>query len=300
MSQQMLTTWSLVPLPFLNSACPSRCSQFMYCWSLAWRILSTTLLLCEISIIVHLFEHSLAWSFFETGMKTDLSQSCGHCWIFQICWHIEHSTFTASSFQTLNSSAGIPSPPLALFVVMLPNGQLTSPSRMSGSRRVTTSLWLSRLLRPFLCSSSVCSCYLFLISSASLRSLPFLSFIMPILAWNVHMKSTIFLKRSLPFLVLFFPYISLYCSFKKAFLSLLAILWNSAFSLVYLSLSPLPFASFLTQLFVKPPQTTSSPFAFLFLWDSTASCTILWTSIHSSSGTLSTRSNLLNLFVTSV
>ena len=28
-------------------------------------------------------------------MKTDLFQSHGHCWVFQICWHIECSTFTA-------------------------------------------------------------------------------------------------------------------------------------------------------------------------------------------------------------
>ena len=47
-------------------------------------------------------------------MKTDLFQSCGHCWVFQICWHIECSTFTASSFRIWNSSTGIPSPPLAL------------------------------------------------------------------------------------------------------------------------------------------------------------------------------------------
>ena len=46
-------------------------------------------------------------------MKTDLFQSCGHCWVFQICWHIECSTFTASSFRIWNSTAGIPSPPLA-------------------------------------------------------------------------------------------------------------------------------------------------------------------------------------------
>ena len=32
-------------------------------------------------------------------MKTDLFQSCGHCWVFQICWHIECSNFTASSFR---------------------------------------------------------------------------------------------------------------------------------------------------------------------------------------------------------
>jgi len=58
-------------------------------------------------------------------MKTDLFQSCGHCWIFQICWHIECSTFTASSFRIWNSSTGIPSPPLALLIVMLPKAHLT-------------------------------------------------------------------------------------------------------------------------------------------------------------------------------
>ena len=42
-------------------------------------------------------------------MKTALFQSCGHCWVFQICWHTECSTFTASSFRIWNSSPGIPS-----------------------------------------------------------------------------------------------------------------------------------------------------------------------------------------------
>ena len=37
--------------------------------------------------------------FFGIGMKTDLFQSCGHCWVFQICWHIECSTFTESSVR---------------------------------------------------------------------------------------------------------------------------------------------------------------------------------------------------------
>ena len=31
----MLAIWPLVPLPFLNPACTSRRSQFMYCWSLS-------------------------------------------------------------------------------------------------------------------------------------------------------------------------------------------------------------------------------------------------------------------------
>ena len=40
----MLAIWSLVPLPFLKPSWTSGSSQFMYCWSLAWRILSITLL----------------------------------------------------------------------------------------------------------------------------------------------------------------------------------------------------------------------------------------------------------------
>ena len=130
MIQWMLAVWSLVPLPFLKPAWTSESSQFTYCWSLAWRILSITLLACEMSAIVQQFEHSLALPFFGIGMKTDLFQSCGHCWVFQICWHIEFKTFTASSFRIWNSSTGIPSPPL---VVMLPKAHLTSHSRMSGS-----------------------------------------------------------------------------------------------------------------------------------------------------------------------
>ena len=106
-------------------------------------------------------------------MKTDLFQSCGHCWVFQICWYIECRTFTASSFRIWNSSTGIPSPPLALFVVMLSKAYLTSHSRMSGSKWVITPLWLSGSWRSFLYSSSVYSCHLFLISCASVGSLPF-------------------------------------------------------------------------------------------------------------------------------
>ena len=176
-------------------------------------------------------------------MKTDIFPSCGHCWVFQMCWHIECSTFTASSFRIQNSSTGIPSPPLALFMVILPKAHLTSHSRMSGSRRVITPSWLSALWRPFL-YSSVYSCHLFLMSSASVRSIPFLSFIEPIFAWNFPLVSLIFLKKSLVFPILLF--ISLHWSLRKAFLSFLAILQNSSFKCVYLSFSPLLFASLFT------------------------------------------------------
>ena len=134
MIKKMLATWSLVPLPFLKPAWTSGISCFMYCWNLAWGILSITLLACEMSAIVQQFEHSLALTFFGIGMKTDLFQSCGHYWVFQICWYSEWSTFTESSFRIWNSSTGILSPPLALFVVMLPKAHLTWHSRMSVSR----------------------------------------------------------------------------------------------------------------------------------------------------------------------
>ena len=69
---------------------------------------------------------------------------------FPNCWHVECSTFTASSFRIWNSSTGIPSPPLTLFVVMLPKAHLTLRSRMSGSRWVITPSWLSVSWRSFL------------------------------------------------------------------------------------------------------------------------------------------------------
>ena len=170
MIQHMLAIWSLVPLAFLNPAWTPGRSLFMHYWCLAWRILSITLLSCEVSAIVQYFEHSLALPFFGIGMKADLFQSCGHCWVFQICWHIVYNTLAAASFRIWNSSTGIPSPPLALFVVVLPMAHLTSHSRMSGSRWVITLSWSSGSWRSFLYRSSVYSCHLFLISSASVRS----------------------------------------------------------------------------------------------------------------------------------
>ena len=237
-------------------------------------------------------------------MKTDLFQSCGHCWVFQICWHIECSTFTALSFRIWNSSTGIPSPPLAFFIVMLPKAHLTSHSRMSGSRWVwvITPLGLSGLWRSFLYSSSVYSCHLFLISSASVMSLPFLSFIEPIFAWNVPLVSLIFLKRSLVFPILLFFSISLPWLLRKAFLSLLGILWNSAFKWVYLSFSPLLVASLPFTAICKV--SSDSHFAFLHFFFLgmiliPVFCTMSQISIHSSSGTLSITSSPLNLFLTS-
>ena len=95
----------------------------------------------------------LALPFFGIGMKTDLFQSCGDCWYFYIWWHIECNTFTELSSRIWNSSTGIPSPPLVLFIVMLSKAQKTSYSRMSGCRWVIIPLWLSCSWRSFLYSS---------------------------------------------------------------------------------------------------------------------------------------------------
>ena len=116
---------------------------------------------------------------------------------------------------------------------------------MSGSSWGITPSWLSGSWRSFLYSYSVYSCHLFLISFVSVRSVPFLSFIEPIFAWNIPLVYLIFLKRSLVFPILLFSFISLHWPLRKVFLSLLAILWKSAFRWVYLSFSPLPLASLL-------------------------------------------------------
>ena len=94
-------------------------------------------------------------------------------------------------FQDLKELNWIPSPPLALFVVMLSKAYLTSHSRMSGSRRVITPLWLSWLWRPFLYRSSVYSYHLFLISSASVRFIP------------VNLSSRIYATRNFCFMKLY-------------------------------------------------------------------------------------------------
>ena len=120
--------------------------------------------------------------------------------------------------------------------------------------------------------------------------MPFLSYIVPIFAWNVSLVSLIFLKRSLVFPILLFASISLHWSLRKAFSSLLAILWNSAFKWVYLSFSPLSLAFLLFSAIFKV--SSDNHFAFLHFFFLgmvliTTSCTVLQTSVHSSSGSLS-------------
>ena len=67
----------------------------------------------------------VVWAFFGIAFLWDWNEnwSCPVLWSllsFQICWHIECSTFTASSFRIWNSSTRIPSPPLALWCFLRP------------------------------------------------------------------------------------------------------------------------------------------------------------------------------------
>ena len=141
------------------------------------------------------------------------------------------------------------------------------------------------------------SCHLFLISSASVRSLPFLSLIVPIFAWNVPLVSLIFLKsfsHSIVFLY-FFAWIveegffnSPCYSLKLCIQMLISFLFSFAFH----------FPSFYS--YLKGLLRSHFVFWHFFLLGMVlipVSCTISWTCIHSPSGTLSMKSSPLNLFL---
>ena len=135
---------------------------------------------------------------------------------------------------------------------------------MSGSRWVITPLWLSGSWRSFLYSSSVYSYHVFLISSASVRSISVLYWAHLCMKCSLGISNFLEVISSLSHSVVFLYFFA--WSLRKAFLSLLAILWNSAFTCVYLSFSPLLFTSLFSQLFVRPLQTAILLFCISFSW----------------------------------
>ena len=201
-------------------------------------------------------------------MKTDLFQSCGHCWVFQICWHIECSTFRASPFRIRNSSTGIPSPPLALFIVMLPKTHLTSHSRMSGSTWVITPSWLSESWWSFfivpLCSVVTSLYYLLLLLGPyHFCPLPALLLMKCSLAIFNFLEDISSLSHSIVFIYFFA---------------------NSAFKWMYLSFSPLPFTCFLFSAISKASSDNHFAFLHFFFLGMVlipVSCTVSWISVHS-------------------
>jgi len=105
----------------------------------------------------------VVWTLFVIAFLWDWNENR----LFPVLWSpnflaywVQH--FKASSFRIWNSSTGIPSPPLALFVT-----SFLRPTWL-GSMWVIIPSWLSGSLRSFL-YSSMYSCHLFLISSASVN-----------------------------------------------------------------------------------------------------------------------------------
>ena len=99
MTQHHVGFWSLVPLPFLKTSLNIRkftvhellkpgLENFEHYFTSMWDE-------CYCAVV----RAFLALPFFGIVMKTDHFQSCGHCWVFQICWHTECSTFTAACWK---------------------------------------------------------------------------------------------------------------------------------------------------------------------------------------------------------
>ena len=134
--------------------------------------------------------------------------------------------------------------------------------------------------------SSVHSFHLFLTSSASVRSLTFLTFIVPIILWGVPLVALIFLKRSILFTILLF--FSNSCSVHLWRLSYLSLLFSRTLhSIGYIF--PFLFAFHFSYFLSCFKASSGNPFFFsrLFFLGTvlvTTSHTMLETSNHSYSG----------------
>ena len=163
---------------------------------------------------------------------------------------------------------------------------------MSGSGWVITPSWLSGSWRYFL-YSSVYYCHLFLIPSASARSIPSLSFIVPIFAWNIPMISLIFLTRSrLSHSNVFLYFFALII--QEGFLNSPCWTLELCIQMDVFSFSPLPLACLLFSVICKASLDNHFAFLHFFFLEIvliTVPCTMSGTSTYSSSGTLSIRSN---------
>ena len=153
----------------------------MYCWNLAWRILSITLLSwdeCNFAVVWTLFNIAFLWDWNEN-------------WPFPVLWPllsfpnllaywVQHfHSIIFQDWRELNWNSIISSN----FVVMF----LMAPwLRIPGSLALGEwSQHCGYLGHQDLFCFPVYPCHIFLISYASVRSIPFLSFIEPIFAWNV-------------------------------------------------------------------------------------------------------------------
>ena len=185
------------------------------------------------------------WSWIQRGSIWAISQPCSQ-WqeVWSVYFHGHHSVQNQNKFWVflgVHARASLVAQPLK------------NPPAMQ-EIRVWSLDWEDPLEKQKATySSSVYSCDLFLISSASVRSLSLLSFTVPTLARNVPLVSPIVLKRSLVFPILLFSSISLHDRGRRLsylFLLFFGTLHSDAYIFPFLlCFSPL----FFSQLFVRPP-----------------------------------------------
>ena len=179
---------------------------------------------------------------------------------------------------------------------MRPQARLTSYSIIwlyvnDPATSLSWSLW------PFLYSFSVHSCHLFLTSSASVRSLNFLSCYLPIFAWSVPLVSPLFLKRSILFTILLLSSNS--CTIHLWRIFYLSLLFpESLHSIGYIFLLLLCLSLLLfSQLFSRPPQETTLPSHICFNWGWFWRPPLIQCYKHPSIVLQANRPNPLNLFL---
>ena len=130
-----LAIWSLVPLPFLKTSLN------------IWKFSVHVLLKPGLENFEHYFTRVwdecncvVLWAFFGIAFLRDWNENGPFPVLWPLlsfpnllaCWMQHFYRIWNSTFRIWNSSTGIPSHPLVLFIVMLSKAHFTSHSRMSG------------------------------------------------------------------------------------------------------------------------------------------------------------------------
>jgi len=114
MIQWMLAIWSLIPLPFLNPVCTSWRSPFPYYWNLAWRMLSITLLACEMSatmqylniLCTRQYRLCVCVRAHAHAHACTLSQSLSSVWLFVTLCTVAHQVPRSWDYPGMNTGVG--------------------------------------------------------------------------------------------------------------------------------------------------------------------------------------------------
>ena len=170
MIQQMFTIWSPVPLCFLNPAwytvhvlLKPGLENFQHYFFSMWDK-------CNCVVVLPFFGIAFLWDWNEMDFSSSVATV--EFSKFAGIWSAALSEHHLSGFEIAQQEFHHLHWPSSKWFLLRPSW--LNHSRMSGSRRVITASWLSGSWI-FLYGSSGYSCHLFLISSASVKPIPFLS-----------------------------------------------------------------------------------------------------------------------------